>query len=110
MHYNWDKMTDTQKIQAIDKELSFETHMGVTKDDLMNMIRYMRGQFEVIDAQPTILERTAEFRNVHLSYDGDDDDTWECSECKQAWIIDGNPKKHHYHYCPNCGARFKEAK
>ena len=54
-------------------------------------------------------ERTAEFLNVHLSYDGDDDDTWECSECKQAWIIDGNPKEHHYHFCPNCGARFKEA-
>lgn len=59
--------------------------------------------------QPTIPERTAEFRKVHLSYDGDDDDTWECSECKQAWIIDGNPKEHHYQYCPNCGAKFKEA-
>lgn len=44
-------MTDTQKIQAIDKELSLETHMGVTKDDLVNMIRYMRGQFEVEEVQ-----------------------------------------------------------
>lgn len=65
----------------------------------------------VINRQPAIQqERTAEFRNVHLSYDGDDDDTWECSECKQAWIIDGNPKEHHYHFCPNCGARFEDCK
>ncbi len=51
MRYNWDAMTDAQKIKCIDHELSLYTHMGVTKDDLINMIRYMRDQFEVEETE-----------------------------------------------------------
>lgn len=63
---------------------------------------------EIVTDMPTVTERTAEFRNVHLSYYGDDDDTWECSSCQNAWIIEGNPKEHRYNYCPNCGAKFEK--
>lgn len=47
MKYNWDKLNNTQKIKAIDHELSIVTHNGTTKDDLLNMVRYLREQFEI---------------------------------------------------------------
>ena len=79
------------------------------QDDNKTVMIKIKDLVFMVNNQPTVTERTAEFRKVHLSYDGDDDDTWECSACQQAWIIDGNPKEHRYHYCPNCGARFTEA-
>lgn len=33
-----------------------------------------------------------------------DCDTWECSECKDVFILlEGTPKDNNYNYCPNCG-------
>lgn len=40
MKYNWEAMTDTQKNKAIETELSFPTHMGTTKDDFIEIMRY----------------------------------------------------------------------
>lgn len=37
-----------------------------------------------------------------------DEDTWECSECKDLFTtLDGTPKDNNFHYCPNCGAFMK---
>lgn len=47
MKYNWDKMTETQKIKAIQEEVELETHNGTTKDDLLNMVKFMFDQFEI---------------------------------------------------------------
>lgn len=52
---------------------------------------------KVVEAQPTIAERTAQELNPF------DDELPYCSECKKEITGDG------YNYCPNCGARFKEA-
>jgi NTP pyrophosphatase (non-canonical NTP hydrolase) len=41
MKYNWDKMNDTQKASAIRKEMELDTHNGTTKDDLLNMLRWL---------------------------------------------------------------------
>ena len=41
MKYNWESMTDEQKARAIKRELELETHNGTTKDDLLNMLRWL---------------------------------------------------------------------
>jgi hypothetical protein len=41
MKYLWDKMTDEQKENAIKEEMWFVTHIGTTKDDLLNMVRWL---------------------------------------------------------------------
>lgn len=38
---NWDAYTDEQKDKAVAEELRLETHNGTTKDDLLNIIRYL---------------------------------------------------------------------
>lgn len=38
---NWDKYTDEQKDKAVEEELRLVTHNGTTKDDLLNIIRYL---------------------------------------------------------------------
>lgn len=38
---NWDGYTDEQKDKAVAEELRLETHNGTTKDDLLNIIRYL---------------------------------------------------------------------
>ena len=41
MKYNWESMTDEQKEKAIRREIELETHNGTTKDDLLNMLRWL---------------------------------------------------------------------
>jgi len=38
---NWDAYTDEQKDWAVAEELRLETHNGTTKEDLLNIIRYL---------------------------------------------------------------------
>lgn len=40
-YQNWDGYTDEQKNKAVAEELRLETHNGTTKDDLLNIIRYL---------------------------------------------------------------------
>ena len=47
MKYNWEEMTETQKIKAIKQEVELDTHNGTTKEDLVNMVKYMFEQFEI---------------------------------------------------------------
>ena len=49
MKYAWDKMTETQKVKAVQHELDLETHNGTTKDDLLNILRWLWDKFEVVD-------------------------------------------------------------
>jgi hypothetical protein len=49
MKYNWDKMTEQQKIKAVQHEIDLETHNGTTKDDLLNIIRWLWDKFEVVE-------------------------------------------------------------
>lgn len=49
MKYNWDKMSEQQKIKACQQEIDLETHNGTTKDDLLNMLRWLWDKFEVVD-------------------------------------------------------------
>lgn len=49
MKYNWHKMNEQQKIKAAQAELDLETHNGTTKDDLLNILRWLWDKFEVVD-------------------------------------------------------------
>jgi hypothetical protein len=41
MKYLWDKMNDTQKASAVKQEMELDTHNGTTKEDLVNMLRWL---------------------------------------------------------------------
>jgi hypothetical protein len=47
--YAWDKMTEQQKIKACQEEIDLATHNGTTKDDLLNILRWLWDKFEVVD-------------------------------------------------------------
>uniref|UniRef100_A0A6H2A389 Uncharacterized protein n=1 Tax=viral metagenome TaxID=1070528 RepID=A0A6H2A389_9ZZZZ len=53
MKYNWDNMTEQQKIKAVQEEIGLDTHNGTTKDDLLNILKWLWDKFEVVkeDAQ-----------------------------------------------------------
>lgn len=45
--YDWAKMTEQEKIKATQREVDFITHNGTTKEDLVNMLRWLWNKFEV---------------------------------------------------------------
>lgn len=45
--YHWEKMTEQDKIQAVAQEMGLVTHMWITKDDLVNMLRWLWDKFEI---------------------------------------------------------------
>ena len=47
---NWENMSDTAKIKAIQREIELETHNGTTKDDLLLLLRWLFDQFDVVKA------------------------------------------------------------
>jgi hypothetical protein len=47
MKYDWNKMTEQQKIKAVQEEIDLETHNGTTKDDLINILRWLWDKFEI---------------------------------------------------------------
>jgi hypothetical protein len=51
MKYNWDKLTETQKIKATQREIELVTHNGTTKEDLLNIIRWLWDKFEVEEVE-----------------------------------------------------------
>lgn len=55
---NWDKMTATEKMKAIEEELGLITHMGTTKDALIEAMRYLYDQFKQYEKA---LELTCEY-------------------------------------------------
>jgi hypothetical protein len=53
MKYNWNKMTEEQKIKACQQEIDLETHNGTTKDDLINILRWLWDKFEIVEDEQT---------------------------------------------------------
>jgi hypothetical protein len=49
MKYDWDKLTEQQKIKAAQQEIGLATHNGTTKDDLLNILRWLWDKFEVTE-------------------------------------------------------------
>ena len=47
MKYDWDNMSETQKIKATEEEVRFATHNGTTKEDLINIFRWLWEEFEI---------------------------------------------------------------
>ena len=47
--YAWDKMTEQQKIKACQEEIRLATHNGATKDDLLNILRWLWDKFEIVE-------------------------------------------------------------
>jgi hypothetical protein len=41
-------MTEEQKIKAAQEEVNLETHNGTTKDDLLNILKWLWDKFEVV--------------------------------------------------------------
>jgi hypothetical protein len=71
MKYNWKTMTDEKKDMAIRDELTLSTHMGTTKDDFIEIMRY---QSEKLTRQPRFseAEREALDRVCNLADNGAD--------------------------------------
>lgn len=44
---NWNDLPDEKKIIAVKTELELVTHMATTKEDLLDMIKFLWNQFEV---------------------------------------------------------------
>lgn len=47
---NWETMSETAKVKAVQHELSLETHNGTTKGDLLLMLKWIFDQFDVVEA------------------------------------------------------------
>lgn len=48
---NWNDLPDEKKIVAIKMELELATHMATTKDDLIDMLRFLWERFEVQEVE-----------------------------------------------------------
>lgn len=46
-YQNWDDLSESQKIRAVQREIELVTHNGTPKDDLLNIIRWLWDKFEV---------------------------------------------------------------
>lgn len=51
MKYNWESMSEQQKIKAAQEEINLVIHNGTTKDDLLNILRWLWDKFEVETSQ-----------------------------------------------------------
>jgi hypothetical protein len=48
MKYDWDKLTESQKVKAVESELKLVIRNATTKDDLVNMLRWLWDKFEIV--------------------------------------------------------------
>ena len=46
-YQNWEKLSESQKIKATQDEVNLVTHNGTTKDDLLNIVKWLWNKFEV---------------------------------------------------------------
>lgn len=51
MKYDWNNMSEQQKIRATENEIRLTTHNGTTKEDLINILRWLWDKFEVEEAE-----------------------------------------------------------
>ena len=43
---NWNEMSDAQKYEVFKKEADLETHNATTKDDLVNIVKWLWNRFD----------------------------------------------------------------
>jgi hypothetical protein len=48
LKYDWANMTEQQKIKATQQEVYLETHNGTTKEDLLNIVKWLWDKFDVV--------------------------------------------------------------
>ena len=60
MKYNWKTMTDEKKDMAIRDELTLSTHMGTTKDDFIEIMRYQSAKLSRTRIRETATEPPTE--------------------------------------------------
>lgn len=46
-YQNWNELSESQKIKAAQSEINLVTHNGTTKDDLLNIVKWLWNKFEV---------------------------------------------------------------
>lgn len=94
MKYAWDSLTESQKVKAVQEEIRLVTHNGTTKDDLINMIRWLWDKFEVEDVNKPqnkqcgkaeiVMGKCMGLTWIDGDNDGDNDEPVEmCKECKE---------------------------
>ncbi|WP_054692438.1 hypothetical protein [Syntrophomonas palmitatica] len=87
MKYNWTEMTEDQKMAAVKEEMSLVTHNGTTKEDFVEIMRFLSGQVALRDkALKLSVERMHELI-------ADDCDEVVCPNVYGECTAD----------CPNCG-------
>lgn len=135
MKYDWKNMTEEQKAQAARCEANLPTHMGTTKEELVEIIRWQQSQkpveprYENIDC--TGLQRYFEpyspvavvYRNGQVLPDGSQItgthdpstnsfvlDSTPCEVCGNFKHIDCRADNLQFTavHCPNCGRRLKD--
>lgn len=92
---NSTSFTDEEKFEAIFTVADMETHNSITKDSLVNGIRWIKNLCEETE---------------------DDTACWEdcengmvrCSNCKDAYVYKEWLKDIKWQFCPNCGKRLRE--
>lgn len=57
MKYNWGNMTDADKFKAVEEEMDLVTHMGTTKDDFIEIMRFLNRQLEQANASDADKEK-----------------------------------------------------
>lgn len=62
MLYNWELMTESQKIHAVETELKKIIRNATTKQDLVNMLRWLWDKFEVEQVEEVPLPATEEIK------------------------------------------------
>ena len=49
MKYNWAIMTDDEKLRAVEREMELETHNGTTKEDFVEIMKFLHAKLAVAD-------------------------------------------------------------
>ena len=88
MKYIWENMTDDDKCAAVHEELRLKTHMGTTKDDLLEIVRFLSGEVEQYNrALKAACEHIAIIQDSICPADMDGFDG-DCSMCGNNDVID----------------------
>lgn len=97
MLYDWDTLTESQKVKAVDIELKKATRNATTKDDLVNMLRWLWDKFEV---------QSVEYCKWTCQ---DSNEGYYSGECGTTWtFLSHGPEHNEMKYCPGCGKPVKE--
>lgn len=106
-------MNDLISRQAVIDELKkisfsywFECGVYLSEDRREIEIISSSKAVEAIEALPLVQREQKTGRWIPF-----DCDTWECSECKDVFILlEGTLKDNNYNYCPNCGVKMESDK